>query len=213
MKPAHEFLSIPLVRNQIALAGQVVGREAATAFETEMDQRIEMNADVLMVTSEPLAFDSPLELAFWIWWMAARDIDHFCREDLDLLRHVEIEHAGGHYVLDFVVAPSRRAKAHWPTIQWPLVGVELDGHAFHETTLEQVTARNQRDRVLQQLGWKVFHFSFAEFTREPEISIWEVVEYARTQHLALVRDVVRLITRADSPAHDQKGEPVGDSGS
>jgi hypothetical protein len=59
------------------------------------------------------------------------------------------------------------------------IGVELDGHTFHEKTLEQVTYRNQRDRALQQIGWRVYHFSFAEFTKNPRESILEVVEHAR----------------------------------
>jgi len=47
------------------------------------------------------------------------------------------------------------------------VGVELDGHDYHERTREQVIARNQRDRDLSALRWKILHFSGAELHENP----------------------------------------------
>lgn len=37
--------------------------------------------------------------------------------------------------------------------------VECDGHPFHEKTKEQSARDKKRDRVLQELGFKVFHFT------------------------------------------------------
>jgi hypothetical protein len=136
-RPASEFLGIPFVKDHIASASQVVGKYAAEEFWEEMDQRIKMNAEVGVPgkVSDPLVFDSPLELTFWIWWLAVRKIDRFCRSDIDLQRHVPVTARGKKYVLDFVLAQAQRHAAS-EAKQWPKIGVELDGHAFHEKTTE-----------------------------------------------------------------------------
>lgn len=181
-KPASEFLATPLVRQQIASAAKRVGEDAAEGFEQEMEQRIEANASEIMAIST-LAFDSPLELSFWVWWMAFRRMDYFSKVDIEMVPHVEVIAMGNRYVFDFTLEPSPTRQKHSPSVQaWPRIGVELDGHAFHEKTLEQVTHRNQRDRELQQAGWQVFHYSFSEFTARPEHCVLEVIECAREQY-------------------------------
>ena len=40
--------------------------------------------------------------------------------------------------------------------------VECDGHDFHERTKEQAARDKKRDRILQSLGYKVFHFTGSE---------------------------------------------------
>jgi hypothetical protein len=177
-KPSFDFIEIPLVREQLRAASRFVGDWEAEDFSGEIDSRMEQGGSE--VRDLPLEFDSPLEVAFWLWWMACRKVDSFCHEDIVMRRHHEVLTAdGARYVLDFVVTPTASMVERYPDRQWPLIGVELDGHTFHEKTLEQVTYRNQRDRALQQIGWRVFHFSFAEFTKNPRESIFEVVEHAR----------------------------------
>lgn len=185
-KKGSEFVDIPLVREQLRAASRFVAEMEAEDFAGEITSRLECGGSEL--PDVPLEFDSPLEAAFWLWWMALRQVDSFCHEDINMLRHHEVLTQGGdRYVLDFVVAPTDSMVKRYPDRKWPLIGVELDGHAFHEKTLEQVTYRNQRDRALQQIGWRVFHFSFAEFTKHPSESILEVIEHARGiyGHLAM----------------------------
>lgn len=114
--------------------------------------------------------ESPLERAFAVWFMACCSVfgDH-----LNLLAQHEVRTESGRlYRLDFLVTASTDLGHFLQTN----VAVELDGHAFHEKTLEQVTARNARDRDLQQLGYRVFHFSFSEFAKAPERCAREVHE-------------------------------------
>ena len=65
-----------------------------------------------------------------------------------------------------------------------MIAVELDGHDFHERTKEQVTYRNQRDRLLQAAGWAVFHFSGSELYRGQMECVVAVAELARQRHEA-----------------------------
>jgi very-short-patch-repair endonuclease len=191
-KPANEFKDIPLVKTHTMQAASMVGSYATEQFTIEIEQRLRGNfpegvfGDPSTYTAA-LEFDSPLETVFWIWWRAAGQVDHFCEHNIHLRRHVETETAGHRYVVDFVVANTRHANGPYIDEHWPLIGIELDGHAFHEKTPEQVTYRNQRDRALQQAGWHMFHFSFSEFTRNPQDAIWEVVEFARATYWQLVK--------------------------
>ena len=59
------------------------------------------------------------------------------------------------------------------TVLLPLA-VEIDGHTFHEKTLEQVTRRNRRDRDVQIAGYTVMHFSYSELVRDPMACAAEV---------------------------------------
>jgi very-short-patch-repair endonuclease len=173
-KPSSEFRRLPVVEQQIDAAAAMVANYAAADFHDEMTYRLSFGDEGHGLPE--LAFDSPLEAVFWVWWNAAMRVSVLFRSEAMLHRHVTVEAGGQRYNLDFVVA-SRKGRP-----GWPLIAIELDGHAFHEKTLEQVTYRNQRDRALQQAGWRVFHFSFSEFTTDPVRSIWEVVEFAQTRY-------------------------------
>lgn len=189
-KPAREFESIPVVIEHIALASKMVGAYTADMFVDEVESRIrcDMGENVSPDhVNDRLEFDSPLETLFWVWWMEARRVDRFCDHNIVMLRHVDAQASGSNYVVDFVVAPAPKANASYVDANWPLIGIELDGHAFHEKTLDQVTYRNQRDRALQKAGWHLFHFSFSEFVKNPSDSIWEVIEFARSAYWQTIK--------------------------
>jgi hypothetical protein len=116
-----------------------------------------------------LNLDSPLEAAFIAWWCAlARERSY------EVEIHVQREVIVGdeRFRLDFVVEPqwSDRdlfARAKQRHLVVPRIGIELDGHDFHERTKEQVKRRDSRDRALLTAGWTVLHFSGSEFHRDP----------------------------------------------
>lgn len=174
-KGSKEFENTPVVNRHIQMASRAVGTYAAEQFTDAMGQHIFSEFDERHAL---LSFDSPLETAFWIWWMAFRDVDRFCQRDLELHRHRRVSVEGMNFILDFVIEPSDdfRQKCHGG---WPLIAIEVDGHTFHEKTTEQVEHRNKRDRALQRVGWQLFHFSFSEFNTRPEESVLEVLEFAR----------------------------------
>jgi len=55
----------------------------------------------------------------------------------------------GKYRADFAIVTEYGAR----------VVVECDGHNFHEKTKEQAQRDKERDRFLQDAGWKVYRFS------------------------------------------------------
>ena len=79
-KPAREFKDTELVQQHIRLAGQAVAQYAAENYEDEMEQRLDSNSSEN--GNYQLEFDSPLEAVCWVWWMALRRIDTFCRMDI-----------------------------------------------------------------------------------------------------------------------------------
>ena len=121
-----------------------------------------------------IRLQSPLEMAFYGWWMVIRDC-WATDADLELRPQHEVIANDRKYRLDFVATWRDKElidageKLGLPI---PQIAVELDGHEFHERTPEQVTKRNIRDRDLMASGWKVFHFSGSEFNANPQGCVW-----------------------------------------
>lgn len=183
-RPTNEFMDLPIVQAHMRSAAEFVARNAATRF-------IETTDGVLR-HSRLVTYDSPLEVMFHIWWSAAERewVETYPYECLELQPQVEIDVNGEHFRLDFVVKlhETRWQKAIDAGLMvWPKIGVEVDGHAFHERTPEQVAHRDRRDRLLQQAGWKVFHYSYNEFTKQPQQCVEEVYDLATTTVVDLYR--------------------------
>jgi hypothetical protein len=128
-----------------------------------------------------LKTDSPIEAIFSVWFVAARDhllSEGMSRFALDLQPQYWVESPGfWSYRLDFALLPAdldlaRRLSEHRFSLR---IGVELDGHQFHEASRDQVIARNRRDRDLTSVGWRVLHFSGSELHRNPMAVVVEVL--------------------------------------
>lgn len=130
---------------------------------------------------DALHTESPIETIFAVWFDAARAhllAEGFSRFALALQpqRWVTTDEER-RYRLDFAIEPMDEWLARSLTqADMPLkLGVELDGHDYHERTLDQVTERNQRDRDLSALRWRILHFSGSELHRNPMIVVVEVL--------------------------------------
>lgn len=134
--------------------------------------------------------ESPLEVIWSVWWDACSDISK-TGELFALAPQRTVEVRGVTYRLDFVVVALEAESLEKQGLSWPLIGIELDGHAFHEKTLEQVTYRNQRDRQLQQNGWRVFHYSFSEMVKSPFDCVAEVMMFSSSVWHALQAEAGR----------------------
>jgi hypothetical protein len=135
------------------------------------------------------SLESPLEALFWIWWKAATAGSNGGQFHLETQQHAEV--AGVRYRLDFVVKLTGcdiNDLVDSGKYRWPLLAVELDGHSFHEKTREQVAYRNQRDRLLQDAGWTVFHYSWTEMTERPAECAVEVLLAARKRYWAMLAE-------------------------
>lgn len=169
--PASAFVDMDIVRRHLELAADVVANTMREEFLGGHDSALRY------VPS--LQFDSPLEVLFWLWWGACTIGTRYFEESIELRPQAEVTVGNQRFRVDFLVAPTEDALAIRP--EWTPLAVELDGHAFHERTPEQVARRDQRDRVLQAAGWRVFHYSFQEFTRNPVDCTSEVIVFARAQ--------------------------------
>jgi hypothetical protein len=135
--------------------------------------------------------ESPLEALFWIWWNAAARPGSFMGENFWIDPQQDVEVGGSRYRLDFVVKLvgwDLNQEVESGRYRWPLFGVELDGHSFHEKTREQVAYRNQRDRALQQAGWTVYHYSWKEMTERPAECVSEVLCAARNRYWQMLKE-------------------------
>lgn len=173
-QPGGAFAAMPLVQRHIAMAAEMVGRNSGRRFT-------EVTLGCLQHVRS-LTFDSPLEALFWIWWEALALDYLWLRDEIVLERQTAVTIDGQTFLLDFVVTVGSTFTdyvklAH---LTWPNIAVEVDGHAFHERTPDQVALRDRRDRLLQQAHWKVFHFSWTEFTDAPETCVDEVWGYVST---------------------------------
>jgi len=114
--------------------------------------------------------ESPLEYAFMAWWEALALVND-CRYISLRPQFAIVTSQRKEYRVDFLIVIEGG----------PRVAVELDGHAFHERTKEQVKLRDSRDRDLQADGWKVFHFSGSEIFEDCARCVGDVMAYARSR--------------------------------
>lgn len=181
--PASEFLDTDLVQEHINTVIQVAQQEIARMVETRIVAP--------MRTLPSLAFDSPLEVVFYLWWSAFDLLQIAQAQAIACRPQQEVQLGDKRYRVDFLIQPNDNAIAGHPS--WQPIAVEVDGHAFHEKTREQVSYRNQRDRALQQGNWKVFHFSYAEFVDHPVNCVWEVMAFAGKQHKRVSLEIATSI--------------------
>lgn len=171
----QDWRNVEAVREQIQRAGTYLADGA--------------RADYLMLADEFLRpdaswcpqLDSPLEAIFWAWWLALGRDDRYLASIIEFQPQFEVTAAGQDYRLDFCVLPTEdfRDRLAKYGIAWPRIGAEVDGHAFHEKTQEQVAYRNKRDRDLQQAGWRIFHYSWSEVVTNPVLCVSEVAQCGR----------------------------------
>lgn len=162
------WYSEPLVQDHIALA--------RTAARAALEDALTANQGDWMWGCE-----SVTEAIFAVWWRTSMLL---VKSPINLRPQHTIEANGRTYRIDFIVECSdawlmnlARARG----VRWSPIAVELDGHEFHERTLDQVTYRNQRDRDLQQRGVAVFHFSYDELTANPSRCVFEVISSGQDQ--------------------------------
>lgn len=142
--------------------------------------------------------ESPIEVIFLIWWEALTRASWqggFTR--LLLYPQYQVQLQASTYLLDFRVGSNDEAVgaiARHVGFPEPLIAIELDGHAFHERTREQVSYRNQRDRELQAAGWKVLHISGSELVNKPAVAVGGVMAAAADAYGDFQRAVLSVFT-------------------
>lgn len=199
-KSASEFVDTTIVQKHLQLAGDYLARHERLLF-------IEMT-DRMLRSKTLMSFDSPLELIFWMWFSAAgRYQTYYPLSQIVLEQQPELVIGGQIFHSDFAVRinePLWNKAIDAGLMTLPKLLVELDGHTFHERTVEQVQRRDRRDRAFQQDGWRVFHFSYTEFTTKPDVCVDEVFDVAASAAVDLYRQFALDVPpeyRAESLAH------------
>lgn len=193
-----ELIAIDLVRKQVELVTQW----AAEQMSDEIGMHLSMRS------TRP-GFDSPLEAVFDMWWQAMSRMNHI-DHGITLVPQKAVEVNGRRYRLDFSVEPTfdyMRVRAEYGVV-WPLIGVELDGHDYHERTREQVIQRNERDRDLQSAGWLILHYSGSELVKDPYACLTDCYDKASRAIWAAERHVYSVGTPAERAAENKADAPT-----
>lgn len=164
----------------------VIGNGACASFLCDIEEKL----DLLEELDSPMV--SPIEQMFFIEWnFRQRGVDRYAPEEwLELIPQYHGDDTGK-YRIDFsvdFVSPivncsiysifcgheSRIFSKH-PA---PMLGVEVDGHSWHEKTKEQVRRDKERERFLVSKGWKILRFAGSEVFKDPSACVDEAIECA-----------------------------------
>lgn len=201
MAEGKSFLTVDIVQQHYQAAADVVAKDAARDYLEHIGHELSDSE-----YSAPL--ESPLEALFFLWWHAALgDSASYWANRLQLDPQREVQIGESTFRLDFVVCLLPHEDYEWMQtgLKFPDIAVELDGHSYHEKTVEQVTRRNQRDRVLQQAGWTVFHFSFYEMVGRPQGCVEDVLSVAQKTYQKILQEHWTKGKAAELAAANQEG--------
>jgi len=124
--------------------------------------------------------ESPIEQIFFIEWHYRKLVDPWLFESHLFLFPQYQDETTGKFRVDFKVnfdrhiLSSTSVKDESPSL--PRLGIELDGHEWHEKTKEQVQDDKQRERHLIRNGWTLLRFTGSEVIQKHAVCIYEVIE-------------------------------------
>jgi very-short-patch-repair endonuclease len=136
-------------------------RRAAKKFEHEF-----------RTTIDRYGVTSPIEQIFLMEWKFSNAETEL---SVKLSPQEPVATDEGSYRLDFQVKPATEGRATF------VIGIELDGHEFHERTKEQVARDKKRERAIVRAGVTVLRFSGSEVFHNTRKCIAEVTDFIRKQ--------------------------------
>jgi len=115
---------------------------------------------------------SPIEQVFLMEWkLSNAESQH----QLVLEPQSPIEVGDGTFFIDFLVCSAGDHS------EQGRVGIELDGHQFHEKTAKQATHDKKRERQIVASGIPVLRFTGSEILRDTQGCIVEIVRFVETR--------------------------------
>src|SRR3990167_5718970 len=144
----------------------------------------------LFETDKPIT--SPPEQIFYIYWVEC------CQFRLVTL---EPQYKVGSFYADFYVNCLDYFVNEWPSLpieiyraieqDLPKILVEIDGHKWHEKSLDQVEADKQRERFFIAHGYTVIRFTAREVFKNPVACVMEILQdHCHKAIKAVIRDIV-----------------------
>ena len=128
------------------------------------------------------SIESPVEQLFFIAWIF-KEHEHGPGDFPLFLEPQYQDESTGKYKLDFSIDFIQD----FLTIKWdkalkkveaPKLGIEIDGHIWHEKTKEQVQYHKERERFLIAGGWKLLRYTGSEAFKDPQRCVEETLELA-----------------------------------
>ena len=127
---------------------------------------------------------SPVEQLFFIEWLY-REF-HYDSNDFPFFLEAQYQdESTGKFKLDFKVDFIQEVLGwglKWDEViketEGPKLGIEIDGHIWHEKTKKQVQYHKERERFLVANNWKLLRFTGSEVFKNPEKCFWETLEVA-----------------------------------
>lgn len=162
---------------------------------------VEEQLDFLEEKNTPMV--SPVEQMFFIEWHGQRfghDVS-VAADRFDLLPQHQNKTTGRFridFAVDFVTGiincPTdsiyyRREEDIATNVKEPLLGVEIDGHQWHEKTKAQAQRDKERERFLVAHGWKILRFTGSEVFNNPRKCVEETIGCASDLSRAYHKDV------------------------
>lgn len=159
-------------RKRVLAATQSQSQERDDVYEASKKSSLETFMRTTMFLLDTFAktlttCESPLEKAFVIGSIA-----HSAKLSVPLMLRMDedkiaLQKEIGPYRCDFVFYP----KSSYDDRPIGPVVIEVDGHSYHEKSVEQATRDRQRDRFLADQGFKVLRFHRAELEESLEKTI------------------------------------------
>lgn len=126
--------------------------------------------------------ESPIEQMFLVEWNYQMITEPFV--PLNIFPQSEMKIQGKKYRVDFYVKGAIFAQL---GLKFPEYIIELDGHAWHEKTPEQVENDKIRERALISSGYNILRFSGREIIKD----VSKCVTEARTYGTKLTFDLLK----------------------
>jgi len=132
------------------------------------------------------SISSPVEQLFYIEWYSRYFLAHE-QEDLPFFLDPQYTvESTKKFIIDFhadflaVLINTNRGLQFYEkaimTINPPKLGIEIDGHIWHEKTKEQVRNDKQRERFLISSGWQLLRFTGSEVYENPKKCVDEALK-------------------------------------
>lgn len=148
--------------------------------------------------------ESPIEQMFYIEWFF-RENKPNSRPPFNLEFQYQDE-TTGKYKIDFIVSFGIDAYFAYndkipfdifKTIKSPQLGIELDGHVWHEKTKEQVQYHKERERFLVSNGWKLLRFTGSEIYKDTKKCVDEVLKISYRIRKDYFNKLTELISKQE----------------
>jgi hypothetical protein len=156
--------------------------EVSRLFELEIESALQAEA-----------IESPIEQIFLIEWNF-QEIQSGDKFRFYLVPQVPVNYSSGKFILDFRIDFMSSAIGDFDLpalneVPEPLLGIELDGHIWHEKTKKQVEYHKERERFFSSQGWTLLRFAGSEIVKNPGKCVSEVLELANKKRLQYRQDL------------------------